>query len=77
MFFIESPHRSPDSVHTYARAYILPTEAKALWSPIPNLIPCKLMFLISNFSSLTSLLRMKYIIEPWTFKSSRLLQTRM
>jgi hypothetical protein len=35
------------------------------------------MCLILKFSSLTSLLRMRYIIEPWTFKSSRLLQTRM
>ena len=77
MFFIEFPHRSPDSVHTYARAYILLTEVKALWSPIPSLIPCKSMCHISIFSSLTSLLRMKYIIEPWSFKSSRLLQTRM
>ena len=43
MFFVESPHPSPDSVHIFARAYILPTEVKALWSPILNLIPCKSM----------------------------------
>ena len=77
ILFIESPHLSPDSVHTFARAYILPTEVKALWSPIPNLIPCKSIYLILKIFSLTSLLRTKYIIEPWTFKSSRLLQTRM
>jgi hypothetical protein len=77
IFFIESPLPSPDSVHTFARVYILPTEVKALRSPILNLTLCKSMCLILKFSSLTSLLRMRYIIEPWTFKSSRLLQTRM
>ena len=37
ILFIESPHPSPDSIHTFARAYILLSEVKALLSPIPNL----------------------------------------
>ena len=52
MFFIEFPHLSLDSIHTFARAYILPTEVKALWSPILNLIPCKSIWLILKFSLL-------------------------
>jgi hypothetical protein len=55
-------------VEIIARTYILPTELKAMWSPIPNPIPCKSMCLILNIYSLTSLLRMKYIIEPWSFR---------
>ena len=77
ILFINSPHPSLDSIHTFARVYILLIKVKASWSPIPNLIPCKLMCLILKFFSLTSLFRMKYTIKPWTLKSSCLLQTRM
>ena len=42
ILFINSPHPSLDSIHTSARVYILPTEVKALWSPIHHVSWCAL-----------------------------------
>jgi len=50
ILFIESPHPSLDSIHTFARAYISLSEVKASWLPILNLIPCKSICLILKIS---------------------------
>jgi hypothetical protein len=76
MFLSHLRRHRLDFILTFVRVYILLIEGKVWLLLIQNLTLCELSSILMAII-LRSLPSMKYDIEPWTFKESRLVHTRM